>query len=74
MNKLQFPILKKESICLKCNINKNCDMTELLKMKNNLIEEHGENWKILRPDLEEEFSIDEPDVDNDIVVWCPIYC
>ena len=70
MNK--FP--KDNGICLTCVDDNDCPISLMLQRWKKIVEEYGENIQDTRPDLWDEYSIEEPEVENDIVTWCPMYC
>lgn len=60
-------------ICLICDDKDTCPMTEMLPKWQEIKAEYGEHVRELRPDLWDEYSIDEPDVVDGEVTWCPMH-
>ena len=68
----EFP--KNNGICLTCEDKDDCPMDDLLRDWHTILREHGDNVKEIRPDLWDEYSIDDPAIDEDgAVTWCPQY-
>ena len=63
-----------KGICIDCCDNKNCQMIDMLKEWKTITDEYGDNVKEIRPDLWEEYSIDQPSIKKGEVVWCPMFC
>jgi len=49
-------------------------MIDMLKEWKTITDEYGDNVKEIRPDLWEEYSIDQPSIKKGEVVWCPMFC
>jgi hypothetical protein len=62
-----------KGICNSCEDKGDCPMPTLLEQHRNNIAEYGEDYDSVRPDLWDEYSIDEPEVENDEVIWCPMH-
>lgn len=69
--KISFPT--KGGICLSCADYGDCPMNNLLKSHERNVEFFGKNYQNIRPDLWDEEAIDEPELDNGNVEWCPMY-
>ena len=67
----EFP--KQKGLCTKCKDADNCQIAEMLPKWREILDEYGADVQDLRPDLWDEYSIDEPDVKNDEVTWCPMF-
>jgi len=59
--------------CSTCSDKNDCPMPHMLKEWKTITDEYGENVKELRPDLWDEHSITEPDIENNEVIWCPMH-
>ena len=71
--KILVPILDK-GICLDCSDSDTCPMPAMLAQHQNNIALYGEDYQDKRPDLWDEYSIEEPEFDKDGgVSWCPMY-
>jgi hypothetical protein len=70
---MSFP--KENGLCITCADKDKCPVAEMLPKWKEILAEHGEDAKDIRPDLWDEYSIDEPDVDDfdDGVMWCAMY-
>lgn len=70
---MNFP--KENGLCITCGDKDKCPISEMLPKWRAILAEHGEDVKDIRHDLWYEYSIDEPDVDeeDDGVMWCPMY-
>lgn len=66
-----FPL--KGGLCDTCDDKENCPMNDMLKSHNQYVKLYGEYYKDIRPDLWDEYAIDEPEVGNDVVIWCPMH-
>ena len=66
----EFP--KDNGICLTCADKDNCPVGEMLPVWREILKEYKDP-KTERPDLFDEFSVDEPDVEDGIITWCPMY-
>ena len=62
-----------KGLCLSCKDKNECVVSGILKEHKKNIKAYGKNYESVRPDLWEEFAIDEPEVKNKEVVWCPLY-
>ena len=60
-------------ICLTCNEKGHCPMVQTLEVHRGLVYEYGEDYHNIRPDLWDEYGIDEPDIEDGKVEWCPLY-
>ncbi len=69
---MEFP--KDKGLCIICADKDNCPMAEMLPVWRGICAEYGDDVKTLRPDLWDEYSIEEPAVKNDAVHWCPMFC
>jgi len=67
---MQFPL--NNGICLLCADVNVCPMTEMLPQWQEIKAEYGDHIKELRPDLWNEYAIDEPDVADGEITWCPM--
>jgi len=67
---MNFPL--NNGICLTCADKNNCPVGEMLPKWKEILAEYKDP-KMERPDLFDEFSIDEPDVEDGIITWCPMY-
>lgn len=70
---MEFP--KENGLCITCADKDECPIAEMLPKWRDIKAEHGEQVIELRPDLWDEYSIEEPDIDeeDDGVMWCPMY-
>lgn len=65
---------KENGLCITCSVQDECSMVEMLSKWRDIKAEYGDNIES-RPDLWDEYSIEEPDIDkeDDGVMWCPMY-
>lgn len=68
---LNFPLDNGE--CLTCRDSDYCPMEEMLPMWRKILAEYGEDVKEKRPDLWDEFSVDDPIIEDGIITWCPLH-
>ena len=64
---------KDKGLCITCSDYNDCPMTNLLSKWNAIMAEYGCDVKDVRPDLWDEYSVDAPDIEDDGVMWCPLY-
>ncbi len=67
---MKFPL--NNGVCFTCADINNCPMTLMLPKWEEICEEYKDP-KTERPDLFDEFSIDEPTVEDGIITWCPMH-
>jgi hypothetical protein len=71
-NIIELPVVG-EGKCKTCADIGNCPMKTMLPKHRENVKNYGENYEDTRSDLWEEESIDEPDIENGIVTWCPMH-
>ncbi len=65
---MDFPL--DNGICLICDDKNNCPMTKMLPEWREFQDRYGEN---IPADIWDEYSIDEPDVVDGEITWCPMH-
>ncbi len=62
-----------KGVCSTCSDKNNCPMNDMLKEWKIVTDQYGDDVKNIRPDLWEEYSIDQPTIKNNQLIWCPMY-
>jgi len=70
--KAMLPIAK-GGLCPRCASFHDCEMSRLVETHRENQKAFGEHYKQNRPDLWHYDAIDEPDIEDGVVTWCPIF-
>ncbi len=68
----ELPI-KGKGECKTCDDVNHCPMKEVLPKHLANVAVYGEYYKNERPDLWDEESVDEPEIEDGEVTWCPMH-
>ena len=60
-------------ICVSCDEIDDCPMAEILPDHHEIVKEYDEFYKHIRPDLWDEYSVDEPEIEDGIVTQCSMH-
>jgi len=69
---LKLPI-KGKGQCKTCSDVNCCPMVETLPRHLANVRIYGEYYKDVRPDLWDQDSVDEPEIENGEIIWCPMH-